>query len=208
MPFNTSGTFNMFTDTGLTTPWSGDIILLEKTDLSDNPTDKLYYLGSLQTLNQIQATSNPGIDQMTISVTDSLPEWAVATAYILGDRVQAIGGNGFVFKCTTAGTSHATTQPVWSGMGGLGSTIADNTVVWTKISAKHETTEVTLALTSGALGSNTPGAALNVGTTIQGGTGNKVPVYVRFINAVTNASNNTGHPEISLSINSIIETAI
>lgn len=41
-------------------------------------------------------------------------------------------------------------------------------------------TTVRLALSSGALASATPGAALDVGTEILSGTGNAVPVHVRF----------------------------
>lgn len=39
---------------------------------------------------------------------------------------------------------------------------------------------VRLALSSGALSSATPGAALNVGTEILSGSGNAVPVHLRF----------------------------
>ncbi len=208
MAFET-GTFNLFTDSNCTIAVGSAIILSENTDLSDNPTDKLYYLGSVEVLNQLQATSDPGVDQITLSVVDSLPEWEVLTAYIVGDRVQATGGgDGFVYKCTDPGTSHATTEPVWAGMGGLGSTIADSGVIWTKISAKHEITEVTLALSGGDLDTNVPGDPLDIGDTVLGGDDNAVPIYIRFINAVTNVANNTGHPEISLSINEVIESAI
>jgi len=61
--------------------------------------------------------------------------WIPATAYILGDRVVCRPAYGttlrrlFVYECTTAGTSHATTEPVWPTSG----TIADGAgaLVWT-----------------------------------------------------------------------------
>ena len=73
--------------------------------------------------------------------------WVAATAYALGDVVVPTAGleNGFRYECTTAGTSHATAEPVWPRA--LGDTVADNTVVWTCRYGNH-------------LGSGVDGAAL------------------------------------------------
>lgn len=38
---------------------------------------------------------------------------------------------GYLWKATTAGTTHATTAPTWSSAVGLGDTAADGTAVWT-----------------------------------------------------------------------------
>ena len=60
-------------------------------------------------------------------------QWVPNTAYALGDRVVCRTSYGttarraYVYECTTAGTSHATTEPTWPTSG----TVADNTVVWT-----------------------------------------------------------------------------
>lgn len=202
----TGMSFNLFDDSGLTTAFSGTLLILNETDLSDNPQDFVKYLGSNTSTNQLQATSDPGVDNITLTPTDTMPEWTLSTAYVIGDRVQAVGGDGFIYKCTTAGTSN-TTQPSWP-VGALGSTVVDNTVVWTKLSIKHEITEIKLALSSGALGSAVAGDPLDVDTTVLGGVGNAIPIYIRVTNAVTNAANNTGYPEIELYINEVIETAI
>lgn len=61
--------------------------------------------------------------------------WVANTAYALGDRVVCTlayatqARRAWVYECTTAGTSHATTEPVWPAAG----TIADgpDTLVWT-----------------------------------------------------------------------------
>ena len=68
-------------------------------------------------------------------------DWAAATAYTV--REAAEGGSGSVvapttqnrrhFKCTIAGTSHATTEPTWDTT--IGNTTADNTVTWETIQA-------------------------------------------------------------------------
>lgn len=198
--------FNLFTDSALLVGFSGTYQLVQHTDLSDNPQDNLLYLGSLTGTNQLQATSDPGVDNIIITPIDILPEWTNAHSYTSGDRVQAVGGDGFVYKCTTSGTSGGS-EPTWNA-GGLGSTTTDNTVVWTKLSAKHELTEIILGLSSGDLDINTPGNPLSLSNTILGGTGEAVPVYIRFVNAVTNASNNTAHEELALYINEVVETAI
>lgn len=56
--------------------------------------------------------------------------WKAATAYTLGTYVipQGLQLNGCYYECTTAGTSHATTQPTWPTI--PGNTVADGTAVW------------------------------------------------------------------------------
>lgn len=57
-----------------------------------------------------------------------LPDGSVRnTAYVLDDLVYE---DGYVFKCTTAGTS-AGTEPVWLTSTTVGATLADGSVVWT-----------------------------------------------------------------------------
>jgi len=56
--------------------------------------------------------------------------WVANTAYTLGDIVTASSPDKIhQYICTTAGTSHATTEPTWDTV--IGHTTADNTVVWT-----------------------------------------------------------------------------
>lgn len=57
--------------------------------------------------------------------------WQANTPYVVGLNVVASPDNGHVYRCTTAGTTHATTQPTWNT--GSGSTTSDNGVVWTEI---------------------------------------------------------------------------
>jgi hypothetical protein len=77
--------------------------------------------------------------------------WVAATAYVLGDvRVPTAGlENGFRYECTTAGTSHATTEPTWPTT--EGGTVTDGTAVWTCRLGNHLGTGAngaTLSLTS------------------------------------------------------------
>ena len=67
------------------------------------------------------------LDQLVTAV------WVANTAYVLGNLVIPTSGNetGYQYRCTTAGTSHATTEPTWPTTPGV--TVIDGTVVWTCI---------------------------------------------------------------------------
>ncbi len=199
--------FNLYNDTGLSSQFSGTLTLIHQTSLSDNPQDFTLYLGSVLEERQLQAASSPGVASITLTPTDILPVWAVATVYVVGDKVQPIGGNGFVYKCTVAGTSHASVEPTWPVIT-IGTTVTDGTCTWELNSAHHSTTEIKLALTALGLASAVAGAALSVATTVAGGEANYVAIYIRVTNAVTDVANNTGNEEIGLNINSCIETEV
>ena len=63
-------------------------------------------------------------------VKPTLPsDWAANTAYSLNNRVKPTSQNGYWYVCSTAGTSHATTEPTWPTLDG--ETVTDGTVVWT-----------------------------------------------------------------------------
>ena len=63
--------------------------------------------------------------------------WAASTAFSVGDirRATTEQASGLWFRCTTAGTS-ASSEPSWPT--DIGSTITDNTCVWTAISSVYE----------------------------------------------------------------------
>ncbi len=200
--------FNLFTDAALTSAFGGTLTLVHKTDLSDNPQDTTLYLGSALTDRILQAASNPGVTSITLTPTDTLDIWAVSTAYIVGDKVRSIAGNGFVYRCTTAGTSDASTEPTFP-VTPLGATVTDGTAVWTLYAAHHPITEIKLSLSSGAgLTAATPGAALSVATTVTGGVATAIPLYIRVTNTVATPSNDTGNEELGININACIETAV
>lgn len=205
---NITNTFGLYTDSGLTTLFTGTLSFTHYTDLSDNGTasnDTVLYLGSTNSARQLEANSNPGVDNITISVNENVDAWAATTAYSLNDRIEPTTANGYVYKCTTAGTS-AGSEPTWPTTGIGSSTVSDGTVVWTLVTAKHEDTEVKLATTSGGLAGATAGASLSLGTTISGGSGSAQEVHIRITNAVTNVMDNTGYPGLTLTTNEVLET--
>lgn len=200
--------FKLYTDSGLTTEFSGIFNLTHQSDLSDNPTDFQLWFGSTVSGRTLQTTTNPGTDQITLTPTFILGEWAASTAYAVGDSVEPTTPNGFIYEVDTggAGTSDST-EPTWP-TSGIGSTVTDGTVTWKLVAQKHETTEVKLALTAAGLDAATAGAALNLGTSIDAGSANAVEVNVRFINAVTAVSNNENFEELApLYINDVTESA-
>jgi len=63
-------------------------------------------------------------------VKPTLPsDWVANTAYTVGQRVKPTSQNGYWYVCSTAGTSHATTEPTWPTLDG--ETVTDGTAVWT-----------------------------------------------------------------------------
>ncbi len=201
----TGSSFNLWLDSGLTSPFSGIQTIINKTDLSDNPQDFTFYLGSSLANRQLQAASSPGVANIVLTPADTLPIWIANTAYVVGQKVQPIAGNGFVYRCSVSGTS-GSSEPSWP-VSPLGATVADGGCTWALTAVHHPKTEIKLALSSGAgLTAATGGAQLNVATTILGGVGTAVPIYMRITNTVTTVSNDTGNEEMGININSCIET--
>ncbi len=196
--------FKLYTDSGLTSAFAGLHQLTHQSDLSDNPQDFQMWFGSVAASNQLEATSNPGIDNITLTPTETLPEWVLSTAYSIGDTIEPTVQNGFRYVCTVAGTT-AETEPTWITVG-FGSTQVDGTVTWQLTAQTHEPTEIKLALTAAGLAGATAGAALVLGQTLLSGTANAVEVNIRYTNAVTEVSNNVGHSELSIDINGVTET--
>jgi len=61
--------------------------------------------------------------------TTDYADWEANTAYVALDFVVPTAAHTVCFECTTAGTSHATTEPTWDTT--VGNTTNDGTVVWT-----------------------------------------------------------------------------
>lgn len=75
-------------------------------------------------------TGGETIGSWTVTFTEADSwgtSWAASTAYSVGDVVKPVSGNGYIYRCYTAGTS-AGSEPTWSTT--VGDTNADNTVEW------------------------------------------------------------------------------
>lgn len=207
MPIATLDSFLLATDATLLVEFSGSYTLLHDTDLeADDPIDTVLYLGSLLTSRILRAQSSPGVDEVQISVIDTLPVWLPETVYAVGDSVQPTIDNTYRYRVVQAGTSDDT-EPTWS-VGGIGSTTADGTVLWELQAKKHTIEEVTLALTEAELDTSIAGDPLYIQSVIAGGVVNAIPIYIRFDNAVQTVANTGVIPDISLAINAVVETEV
>lgn len=196
-------TFKLYEEDTLDTLVSSLSQLIHNTDLSDNPQDFVVFLGSTTANRKIEATSNPGVDNITITPTNIRDIWVTLTAYSVGDSVEPTTPNTRRYECTTAGTTGGS-EPTFP-TGGLGSTVSDGTVVWTLVSLVHAITEIKLASTSGGLAGASGGAALSLGTGINSGSGNGAEINIRITNAVTTVESTIGKPGIAINVNSLTE---
>lgn len=196
--------FKLYTDAALTTLFTGILQLVHKTDLSDNPQDFVLYFGSVETSRKLQEFTSPGVNQINLTPTDTLPNWVASTAYSVGQYIEPVAPNGLKYKCIDAGTSSGT-EPVWPTTG-IGSTVVDGGAVWELLGAKHPTTELKLASTLIGLDTAVGGAALDLGVQIDSGVSNAKEVHIRIENTVTTPNDNTGHSEIGVFINNVIES--
>ena len=63
----------IYTDAALTTPLAGNIVIPQRADDSLPPVDVRLWLGHNNAAQKIQAESDPGVDQIVISVNDTDP---------------------------------------------------------------------------------------------------------------------------------------
>lgn len=205
-----ASTFQLWNDTGQTSSFGGVIQSTHESDLSDGSQDGVLYFGSNAassgpTASKLQTVTNPGSDQISISLVENITDWSTSETVALGVRREPTTPNGFVYEVSTAGDTDASTEPTWPTT--VGSTVADNTAVWTCVSAKHETTEIKLATSSAGLTGATAGAALDIGTEVLSGSANQVEIHYRITNTVTDVGTNTSYYDIRFDINSCEEVA-
>lgn len=194
-------TWQFYLDSGLTMPFSGIEQLVSYTNFSDNPQSFTLYWGSSTSSRTLQTQTSPGTNQVTLTPANIAAVWTATTSYTLGNLIQPVSANGWVYKCTTAGTSSgsAPTFPT-----SLNSTVMDGTVVWTTYMPYHPATEIQVSLSSPAT-SATPGAGVNLGTTLHSGVSNAIPIYIAITNSVANICDTTGYSQIGLNINPVEE---
>jgi hypothetical protein len=199
MAFVSGISYKLYDDSGLTTESSTTLQLTHFTDLSDGSQDFTYYFGSTESNRVLKATSNPGVDQITLTATYILPAFVASAVYSLGDIVEPTSANGIIYEVTQAGT--ASTQPTWPTS--IGSTVTTGNVIFTALSEDHPTTEIKLATTEGGLGAG--GQTLDIGTEIASGSANAVEIWVRVTNTIDTVMSNYGNPELSIAIEEVQE---
>lgn len=174
--------FNLWADAGLTDALSPNISR-HNVDGSNDPQDVHAYLGSPTAGQRIRASSNPGTDQITVSIVQRTAAWATGQSITAGDLRRPTTGNDneYVYEAQNNGTTHATTEPTWPTV--IGNTVNDNGITWECLRKRHRPTEVKLATSQAGLAAATPGASLNIGTEVLGGSGNAEDVWIRLDDA-------------------------
>lgn len=177
-----ANSFKFYSDAALTSEISTRAIN-HLVDGTGDPQDLLFYYGSPNAANKVGAASAPGVDDISISISNATPLWAASTTFAVNSKVRTTAKNGYQYKVQSVSGLGLTggSEPVWPTV--IGNTVSDNLVIWVCEGKLHESTEIKLALTNGGLAAATAGAALSIGTVVLGGSANAVPVHVRIDDA-------------------------
>lgn len=174
--------WSFYADAALTTELD-DWLTEHWTDHSEIYRTAQVWLGNPTAGTKIEATSDPGVDPITVTPVVSVAAWAASIAYALGAVRRPTTPNGYVYTATAAGTSGAS-QPTWPTV--IGNTVVDNGVTWTCSAEQDLTTEYKLATTEAGLAAATAGAGVSLGTSVLAGVGTAVSFWIRCTNAGTN----------------------
>ena len=150
------------------------------------------WFGAKEAYLALQTVNNSGVDSVTLTPAVALPTIARQTAYSVGAELVL---NGYQYKVTTGGTT-AATAPTYSTT--LGDTVTDGTAVLQCVSQAHSPNELKLSLTNSGLSQAVAGAALQLGTLIQGGGG--IEIWYEFLDSVDNVYSGQT-PQLCLSLN-------
>jgi phage tail sheath protein FI len=100
---------------------------------------------------------------VTVAPTSAPASWAASAAETVGALIKPTAGNagGYLFRCTTAGTTGATQPASWSQT--VGATVTDGTAVWTNagLTGYVESADYTVDYVNGFIYAVTGGAIAN-----------------------------------------------
>lgn len=192
--------FQFYADPGLTTPLA-TWVRAHQTDGSLDPVDKQIWFGSPDGTKQAQAASNPGVDQITVSIGQLYAARANSAAVTTGERRRLSPSNNRVYEATNSGST-AASPPAFPTT--IGATVVDGGVTWEAVAYEDTPDELSLAATSGGLAAATPGAPLDVGITILGGAANAVSFWARAVDPDAVVQTTT---QLSIKVSTIEESA-
>lgn len=143
-----------------------------------DPQDRVLYLGS-NDATFFRNLNNPGVDNLVLEIRNATALWQASTAYAVNALARTAAKNGYQYRVQSiiGGGLSGASQPAWPTT--IGATVTDNQVTWVCQAKLHESTEVKLALTLGGLATAVAGASLILGTELQGGAVNALPIYLR-----------------------------
>lgn len=192
--------FQFYADPGLTTPLA-TWVRAHQTDGSLDPVDKQIWFGSPDGSKKAQAASNPGVDQITVSIGQLYAVRAGDEDVTTGERRRLSPSNNRVYEATNSGTT-AASPPAFPTT--INATVVDGGVTWRCIAYEDTPDELALAATSGGLAAATPGDPLEIGVTIIGGAANAASFWVRAIDPDMVVQTTT---QLSIKVSTIEESA-
>lgn len=193
-----SVSLDFYSDSGLTTAPSALAVTHASTGAGD-PQDFHLYLGSPESGRRFRAASNPGVDSIAVSISNTTAAWSASTSQSVDDRVRTTTANGYRYKATVGGTT-GSSEPTWPTT--IGNTVTDGGVTWVCEQKIHEAAEVKLAATEAGLTGATAGAPLTLSTQILSGSANAADIWVRLDDATATVGTET---ELTLTTNSVVE---
>ncbi|MCK5307032.1 MAG: hypothetical protein KAJ73_00335 [Zetaproteobacteria bacterium] len=161
-----ANSLKVYADAGLTTEQATPVVATQNVDGSTPPIMFQLWLGSAIASRTFQASSNPGVDQIALSIENNTPLWEASAAFIVDDLVRTTTKNGYRYdvQSIVGGGVSDSVEPTWPTV--VGNTVVDNEITWECIGKQHEITEVKIALTQGGLGAAVAGDPLDVGVQI------------------------------------------
>ena len=191
-----------YADAALTTPLTTETIN-HNVDGSGDPQDVVLYLGSTAA-TFFRNVNDPGVDDLVLTIGNVTAVWQASTAYVADALARTTAKNGYKYKVQsiTGGGVSGASEPTWPTT--IGNTVVDNQVTWVCLGKLHESTEIKLALSSGGLASAVAGASLVLGTELQGGSSNALPIYLRIDDATAVLGSVS---ELQLIVNDVQESA-
>ena len=118
--------------TGGSTIWSGTTTMTDVASALTISADYFQFQNTQGNVIGAQAAHQPvwwdgsGVFEYLV---DQNTGWATGVTHTLGSIVVPTTPNGYYYECTTAGDTHATTEPTWPTT--IGNTVVDNTATWT-----------------------------------------------------------------------------
>lgn len=192
--------FGFYSDAALTQPLS-TWTRFHTTDGALDPVDKQIWFGSTDGAKKAQAASNPGVDQIVLSIAYVYPARANSEPVTAGERRRLSTSNNRLYEANNNGTT-AASAPIFPTT--INDTVVDGSVTWKCLAYEDTTDEIKLAAVQANLGAATAGAPLNLGVTILGGVANAVSFWARATDPDLVVQTTT---QLKLAVNTINESA-
>lgn len=158
--------------------------------------DIVLYYGSNDAQETVVSVTDAPI---TLTPVSMLEKWKPRKYYKAGEIIEPTVSNGFMYKCTTPGTS-GDGEPEW-GAGHVGTTINSGTAQFTHYGAKFVPSDVRLALNRAGLDKADDGSGVSLGKSLQGGS--PIAIYMRLTNRFTDVRNDSTDPCIYIGTNKL-----